>query len=202
MKTTLATLKKHVRPGKTVDTGFDTEWQFGKQVKRPIFYAEPGAFTGEQFAHEVMQLGRNSHTGWYTNNHGESFKDGTGLCRGVVLSFDPRPGFPNGWHIAGYNMDNNSCTYYPDVYDSAEDAARAADSYAEKAAEDEREYQGKWEAACKLEDSIADAFERLRECLALRNKPCFARLRDEARELMETIREKRETLSTEYADFV
>lgn len=202
MKTTLATLKNHVRPGKTVDAGFDTTWQFGKEVKKPIFYAEPGAFAGEQPAHGIMQLGRNSHTGWYTNNHGETFKSGYGLCSGVVLSFDPRPGFPDGWHIAGYNMNGDMCTYHPDVYSDAKEAARAADIYAEEAAEDEREYQAKWEAARDLENAISDAFKRLRECLALRNKPCFARLRDEARELMETIREKRETLLTKYADFV
>lgn len=202
MKTTLETIRKYAKPAKEVHAGFDTEKQFGKEVKTPVFYCEPGSIHGERFAHEVMTLGRSRHTGWYTNSHGEYFKDGHGLCRGVVVSFNPRPGFPDGWHIAGYNMNGDMCTYYPDVYADAEEAAHAADSYAEKMAEDEREYQDKWEAARELSESIDEAFTRLRECLALRNKPCFARLRDEARDLIETIREKRETMANDYADFV
>ncbi len=199
MKTTLETLRKHARPGRSVDVGYDTD---ARGNRTPIFYASPNTFSAEKFAHEVCSLGRDRHTGWYTNNDGGSSRDGWGLCSGVVLSFDPRPGFPNGWYVAGYNMNGDMCTYFPDVYDSAEDAARAADGHAEKIAEEERDYQYRAAQARQVQDDNEQAIVRLRECLALRHRACMDYVRDEARELMKTIRLQRERLSGELAQYL
>jgi hypothetical protein len=58
-----------------------------------------------------------------------------------------------------------------------------------------------FQAARRLESDNEDALARLKECLALRNNPDFD-LRDEARDLIETIRENREKLKTEYAQWL
>lgn len=101
--------------------------------------------------------------GWYTDPHGDVFKDGTGLCWGVVYQLPARDGkarFVAGYQFGG--VDGGPCIdfgtiyeedrrdgYYSestDEFDAARDAARAADSMAQIAAEDEREYQTAWQA--------------------------------------------------------
>lgn len=190
MKTSLKTLKKHARKPADLDEGFN--------YKTPVLYTFHDQF-GEQFAHEIVRM---DHTGWFTNEHGETYRDGGGLARGIVASFDPRPGFPNGWFIAGYHCgDNDERVWFLDVFDSAEDAARMADVHARVFAEAQREYNAKWNKAREIETDIELDKHRLIECIALRHKKCMGYVRDEITRLIESIREKRETLRVEYADY-
>lgn len=75
---------------------------------------------------------RANHTGWCTDEFGDSEK-----LRGIVLRLPNNRGFLAGWSM-GEGM--ASTVEYP-IYDDEVDAAYAADSLAEDAADNEREYQ-------------------------------------------------------------
>lgn len=86
-------------------------------------------FTRWQWCDDVPGV-RIDHTGWFTDEYGDSEK-----IRGIVVAL------PHGRFLAGWSMgEGMASTVDADVYDTAEDAAFAADSMAEHAAEDEREY--------------------------------------------------------------
>lgn len=159
----------------------------GRQGDRRIWYAHTGQqFPREKYADEIIDI---LHTGWYTDIN--CFE----TARGIVVAL------PRGRFLAGYEWsENGERVYFADIYASAEEAARAADSEAACFAEQAREYDARYQEARRLEDEIDDNLSRLRECLALRNRPCFAHLRDEARELMGKIRAARAVLDAEYAD--
>lgn len=194
MKTTIETLQKYAKNPAFLHGGFN-----GKDANRiPVVYTYTANQFDETEAHEILGL---RHTGWFTNPHGETFKDGSGLCRGMVAEFPTRPGFPDGWFLAGYWLgDNGETVYSLEVYSDREEAAREGDSMAEAVAEAEREHQEKWEAARDLEDKTEIAIERLRECLILRNHKCMAHIRREVSRLVETIRGNREKLASDFAD--
>lgn len=161
----------------------------GMDGDKPVYYTH----CGQQFPREIFvdefrdDNGRPliEHTGWFAN------VDWSNKIRGIIVRL------PHGRYLAGYfQSDNGERVYYPEIYDSEREAVYAAD----RLAETEREYSERWNAARELENEISDAETRLRECLALRNNPCFTRLRIEAAYLIERIREIRESLKTEYAD--
>lgn len=166
----------------------------GFNDKTPVWYCATGTiFRNERYAHEVLKLG---HTGWYDNPEGESSRDGSGLVRCIVGMLT------HGRFIAGYELgSSDERVYFDCVYSDEDSAARDADGYAETFAEKEREYQTIWREARDVEDENENAFKRLRECIALRNRACMDYIRDEIRELCETIRTNRERLSTEFADY-
>lgn len=193
---TFETLKKHASPqaARQIDKGLNDNG------KTPVFYCHCPYGHTEEWAHEIVRLG---HTGWFTQADGTTYKDGTGLARGIVLSLPPMPGYPEGRFLAGYWWgDNDERVIYPELYSDKEEAARAADSHAERWAAIARDDNEKFEAARTLENDIEDGLARLRECLVLRHRACMAYVRDEARELCESIRTMRETLRTDYADYV
>ena len=82
-----------------------------------------------EYADEVARL---NHQGWFTDNEGWG-----DTIRGIVLRLPKGRGFLAGWTL-GAGM-ASSVGY--EVYRDATEAAYAADSIAERAAEDEREYQ-------------------------------------------------------------
>ena len=87
-------------------------------------------FTRWQWADDV-EGAHISHSGWFTDDHGDSEK-----IRGIVVRL------PHGRFMAGWSMgEGMASSLDPDVYDDIIDAARAADSIAEDAADREREYQ-------------------------------------------------------------
>lgn len=195
MKTTLVTLQKH--GGKSIDAGFNTD---SRGNKEPIFYYF-GEQLPESYCDDISCHIR--HTGWFTNDDGTTYKDGSGKSRGIVVTLPAMPGFPDGRFLAGYVWgDNDERVLWPEIYNNEQDAAQAADSHAEIFADIQREDNAKLNAARDLENDIEDAFTRLRECLALRHRACMAYVRDEIAELCETIRDKRETLKTDYGDYV
>ena len=122
-----------------------------------------GAFRYTQDAADVVSL---DHTGWYTNPFGEAFKDGSGLCHGVVARLAGggparfvaayRMGGPARF-VAAYRMgdhdEDDAGTFAmqalyvatssdeSDIEQAGQDAARAADQMASMVAELEAEYQ-------------------------------------------------------------
>lgn len=195
MKTTLATVHKH--GNKTIDAGFNTD---SRGNREPVFYYF-GSQLPEQYCDELnSSIG---HTGWHTNSDGVTCKDGSGEARGIVVALPAMPGFPDGRFMAGYVWgDNDERVLWPEVYADSSDAARMADNHAERFADMQREDNEKWETARTLEIDIEDALTRLRECLALRHRQCMTYVRDEITELCETIRDKRETLAADYAQYI
>lgn len=174
----------------TLSHGFETD-ESGR--KTPIYYTHCGQqFPRECYADEIMgNHGRPliDHGGWFTDT------DHRYTARGVVVRL------PHGRYMAGYEWsDNGERVYYPEIYDCEREAMYAADGYAEIFAERAREHDEKCEVAATIQETIETDIVRLRECLALRNNPCFAKLRREAVNIIERIREMRETLRTKYAD--
>lgn len=71
------------------------------------------------------------HTGWFTDDYCSGDK-----IRGIVISL------PHGRFLAGWSMGEGMASNFDgEIYDDAKEAAQAADSLAENAAESEREYQ-------------------------------------------------------------
>lgn len=161
----------------------------GRNGDRHIWYTFSGdQFTRERYADEIIRIG---HQGWYTD------EDARETARGLVVAL------PHGRFLAGYHWtDNDERVYFSEIYTDQDDAARAADREAERFAEVAREDDRKSREARNLEDDIEVNLRRLRECLALRNNKCFAHLRDEARQAIESIRDSRRTLETEYANYI
>lgn len=167
---------------------------------------------------------RRDSCGWYTDPHGDVFRDGTGLVWGVVYQLPARDGCAR--FVAGYQFggqDGGPCLDLGNVYtsesmrgeecapqdhDDARDAARAADSMAERAAEQEREYQTAWALGRAYDDARQEALEARTAALALLKERRAAKakaggllpaicaaIRDSVAGHVETIREARETMA-------
>ena len=91
-------------------------------------------FTRWQWADDV-EGAHISHSGWFTDDYGTGDK-----IRGIVILL------PHGRYMAGWSMGKGmASTIEPGVFDDAVEAAHAADSIAENAADREREYQAQQE---------------------------------------------------------
>lgn len=158
----------------------------------PIWYAHESVFRREKFADEIVRLG---HTGWYSHHEGLHCRDGSGLVRGIVVRLS------HGRVLAGYYVgDSGEHVYFPEVFTDEEEAARMADEHARVVAEEMQEHSRVWDEARALEAEEVEAYDRLCECLALRNNPKFRRVRDEIREIVQRIREIQDTLKTQYSE--
>lgn len=134
-----------------------------------------GVFRYTQDAPDVVTL---DHTGWYANPHGESFKDGSGLCLGVVarLAGGGPARFVAGYRFGGHE-DSGTFTMRTlyvatsgDEYDieaASRDAARAAEELARIAGERESEYQTAWEAGQQWADLGEQITTARRDALAI-----------------------------------
>lgn len=167
-----------------------------------LTYQPPRPRSGERLAHVekpeafglryVGQVGPESRRftsegrgeGWLTDPFGDVFKDGTGLCYGVVYQLPARDGCAR--FVAGYQFGGTDggptvdlATVYtsesargddckPVDHDDARDAARAADHMAQREAEKEREYQTAWQAGVQ--------FAELGEAIATERKTALALL--------------------------
>jgi len=146
---------------------------FGRWHESP---ESPFRFIG--LAHEIVRLG---HTGWYTrdNEYDET-------ARGVVYMLphnrylaaiaDPYQSAKDG---SGPCIVETNATGQPIIYDDKEEAARAADSLAERYAEAAREDDRRQCERMKLEDAASEAAETLKS------------EREEARALLAEIRASR-----------
>lgn len=158
------------------------------RARSPVWYAhtDTGHFRRVRDAHEVVRGTR--HKGWFTDSHGSE------IATGIIASIS------HGRFIAGYRWDSNGeHVYFPEVFTDETDAAQMADEHARIFADSARENSERFGAAQQIESDISDALQRLRECIALRHIKCMEYARSEARDLIESIREMRETLRTEYA---
>lgn len=119
---------------------------------------------------------RLDHTGWHADNYYQE------LIKPAVVAFrDPRQLIgecedPNGWtrltHLqylpATYRTESDGATIDASCYyETARDAARAADDMAEREAEDSREYCAKDAAELEIEEKRTEIHEINREFLAL-----------------------------------
>lgn len=98
-----------------------------------------------RWADDVTRLG---HKGWYC----DQFQDQT--IRGLVFRLPHGRGFLPAWSM-GDSM--ASAVDYSRTYETEEDAALAADSWAERVAEEEREYQEKEQARLDAEEAEREA---------------------------------------------
>ena len=151
----------------------------------PVWYSD----TGAAFRREVYA--RKGGAGWYTD------VDCAMKARGIVVRL------PHEKFLAGYEWeDNGERVYFPEIFDSETEAARRADSHAESFADACREHDAKYREAQKLQDEAGDMAHQLAEKLALRNNPRFPDAREEARELLAELRELRQRLHNEFADYI
>lgn len=169
-------------------------------------------------------------SGWYTDPHGDTFRDGSGLCYGVVYQLPGHKGqarFVAGYEFGGidggptidlgtvYTSASNAYEDHsyegPQGNDDARDAARAADSMAQQAAEKEREYQTGWalgnlyaEKAEAVKEARKEALELLKERRVVLaqfhasgpmscNAICKA-IRGQVESLLDTIKEARDDM--------
>lgn len=160
------------------------------RYKSPIWYTHGGEqFRSEREAGDI--LGRWRGQGWYTKT------DGQETAIGIVASLT------HGRFIAGYRWtSNDERVYFSEVFTDEKDAARMADEHARVFAESAMSDSERYDEAQRLESNNEDNLTRLRECLALRHKACMRYVRDEIAVLLETIRRNRETLRTEYANYI
>lgn len=181
-----------------LDQGFNDEG-YGKV---PVWYCHTGPqFRDEKFVHECEEFHGN-HTGWYTNNDGTEYKDGSELARGIVGRLT------HGRLIAGYWWgDNGERVYFPEVYSDMADAVKAADEHARVFAESAQEDSAKQYAIFELEEKcteaeteIAETKARLREALALRHNPSFPYMTERIGELIEDIREAMAGIAKTYKE--
>ena len=160
----------------------------GFNDKTPVWYGLHGPyFRDERFADEVQDA-HIRHKGWYTD--GRFCSD---TARGIIGRLT------HGRFIAGYYLSmNDERVYFPGVFDDETEAARMADEHAQVIGEQECEHAERFDAAQQLESKIEDSLQRLRECFVLRHRECMGYVRDELRELIETIRDSRDTLANEF----
>lgn len=149
---------------------------------------ENAALSRESRADDIVAL--HAH-GWFTDC------DGHDTAYGIIARL------PHGKIIAGYRWTGSTSTvYFPEIFTDVEEAARMADEHARCFAEASREHSEKCQAAQEVESRINDSLTRLRECIALRHRKCMGYIRNEIRELIEQIRDDRETLATEFKDYI
>lgn len=156
---------------------------------KPIYGGTPGAkHYPEQgdalrFAGRVVPdsgrdwLDTRDSCGWHTDPHGDVFRDGSGLCFGVVYQLPGRKGVAR--FVAGYQfggVDGGPTLDLETVYtvkDETEQeaaayysgATAAADSMAKAAGERERDYQTAWQAGSQYAQAKEEATDARRECL-------------------------------------
>lgn len=152
----------------------------------PVWYSHGGEqFRGEAFAHDCE--GGPDHTGWHTNHDGATYRDGSGLARGIVGRL------PHGRFIAGYWWgDNGERVYFAEIFDNERDAARAADSHAESFAEECRDDSERHDAMRDAEDEEQTARDAAMRAIQARNVSAWHR--EQARDKIQELRDARETL--------
>ena len=162
----------------------------GSNDDTPIWYADTGpAFPRETYA-DLCAEGPDHH-GWFTDAECDE------KARGIVVRL------PHGKCLAGCEWSaNGERVYFPEVFVDERDAAHRADSHAESFADVCREHDAKYREAQNLQTEAEDMAHQLAEKLALRNHPRFPDAREEARELLTELRETRERLQNEFADYI
>lgn len=158
----------------------------GMNGRDPVWSQHGGEyFRNERDAADIALL---SHTGWYSNT------DLSEKVVGIVASL------PHGRFIAGYRWTSNGerC-YYGHIFDNESDAAHMADEHARVYADACMEDSERFDQMQNLESEIESKLEELRDAIALRNHRRGSHA--EVSDLIEEVREMRETLETDFKDF-
>lgn len=157
----------------------------------------------------------NTSEGWLTDPFGDVFKDGTGLCWGVVYQLPARHGvarYVSGYIMGGcsddlptvdfatiYESTDNYSDGSPTECDAARQAAGIADEMARIAAESERDYQRAWQSGSAYAATLEELASIRRRVLAT-----FADMRatcDALKALPETLRTRlRASLDSDLAE--
>lgn len=118
----------------------------GKHSGKGFYLGDTGSFNRWIWCDQADGVSRSiQHKGWYCDN----FQYQT--IRGIVVRL------PHNRFLAGWSMGEGMASCVDgDIYDDERSAALAADSLAERAAEDEREYREIEEEKCLEEDSRLD----------------------------------------------
>lgn len=158
-------------------------------LEKPIYGGTPGAKSYPEQGDALRFAGRvvpdsgrdwmdtRDSCGWHTDPFGDVFKDGSGLCFGVVYQLPGRDGLAR--FVAGYQFGGvdggptlDLTTVYTVKDETEQEAAAyysgataAADSLAKAAGEKEREYQTAWQAGSQYEQAKQEAQDARRECL-------------------------------------
>lgn len=171
---------------------YNPEWKpEGRKDERYRWVEHPGGSRyqpGLRFIGKVQDIRTNGegnlpyidrplidHNGWYTDPWNETYKDGSGLCWGVVYQLPTRrrkgkfilgkkfqPEDEPGWmYVPGYVNGGDCCNDgvvldFHSITSDLKDAIRWADSMAEHAAEEEKEYQTKSAAEDRVNDHKAE----------------------------------------------
>lgn len=209
--------KQHARPWRRPDwrrpdwrrepfgTGGQGNWFKSEEWHATPQYCSWGEpdLRGGQRADEVIRL---NHLGWFADYEGRV------AYFGMVYQL-PGKGRAERW-VAGYAGEESGSVildvgHRRCIYEDRADAARAADSFAENAAESAREY----EAKCLAEQDIEDARERIhqvnqqtlpivREARATKLSPAICgAVKDRIRDLIAERREAFETIDRRQADY-
>lgn len=159
----------------------------------PVWVTHTGEyFRDERFAHEVADI---RHNGWYTRHDSETFKDGSGLARGIVARLT------HGRFIAGYWWgDNGERVWFDAIYTDERDAARAADSHAEEWAEICRDDSERFDAMQMAEFDVEEKTTELQESIALRHISKFGG-RNRVRRQIDDLRQARQELKEKTQDY-
>ena len=156
---------------------------------KPIYGGTPGAKHYPEQGDGLRYVGRvvpdagrewldtRDSCGWHTDPYGDVFRDGSGLCFGVVYQLPGRKGVAR--FVAGYQfggVDGGPTLDLSKVYtiraETEQEAAAyhsgavaAADSMAKAAGEKERDYQTARQAGSQYAQALEESQEARRECL-------------------------------------
>lgn len=197
--TALRNAREDVEAGKRrypSESGPAVSWQSNDKPRSSdrLAYVESPEKAGLRFVGRVMANcgGRNGiwdtrdDSGWFTDPNADVFKDGTGLCYGLVYQLPGRGGkarFVAGYQFGGCDggpmidfgtvFESDSAAYEDHSHDGAQghddahDAARSADHMAKREAEHEREYQTAWQAGNLYATAKEEVADNRVTCLAL-----------------------------------
>ena len=110
------------------------------------------------FADKIIRL---SHRGWFTEDDGDNGE----VYRGIVYQLPARDGEEQ--FVYGYaDPNNDDCALLSfDIETDKEDAARYADDFAERFAEEARDFSRTWAAGRRYRDLDAEIKEMRKEAL-------------------------------------
>lgn len=145
--------------------GKDERGRWRDYATAPLELAEGWRDVG--YADEVYSGRLIDHRGWFIHADGRTGE----TYRGHVWQLPARNGVPQ--YVAGYMEPNDSkasgyvvlCASGGDLelFDDKDDAARAGDALAERMAEQEREYDERWQAASLAADNRDEARDDMRK---------------------------------------
>lgn len=164
---------------------------FGTDEYVRVAFFDPSVSHGWRvtYADQVEHSAVN-HQGWYMDCDGSR-----GVLRGAVAAFS------HGRYVPmAHNSDTGEWFVFDSLGDSARDTAYAADAYAKELAEQESEYQRRWQEANDMRERLEVIKDRLAELQVLIDSGKFDNAQTEADRLTSEAADITDKLNDEYAD--